>query len=89
MVSTFFPSVPLIGRAEGVLRATIETCEEVEKESMANYSMGNSGSDIDTSPATPVTPWSMCRSDTKDSFDIIWMDVESGLDTESGLDITT
>ena len=51
-----FLSAVLIGHAEGVLRAAIKAYEEVEKESMANDSMGNSGSDIDTSPATPVTP---------------------------------
>ena len=56
MVSTFFISAPLIGHAEEVLRADIETCQEVEKESLANKSMGNGGSDIDTSPATQVTP---------------------------------
>ena len=88
IVSTFFPSDLLIGHVEGVLRATIKTCEEVEKESMAGDSMRNGGSDIDISPAIPVTPWSMCLSNTEDFFDFIWMDVDSGLDTESGLDIT-
>ena len=86
--SIFFPSELLIGCAEGILTPAIETCEEVEKESMANDSMGNGCSDINTSPATPVTPQSMCPSYTEDSFDIIQMDVESGLDTESGLDVT-
>ena len=40
MVSAFFQSDPLIGHAQGVLRAAIKTYEEVEKVSVANDSMG-------------------------------------------------
>ena len=40
MVSTFFPSAPLIGHVDQVLRAAIEICEEVQKESVANDTMG-------------------------------------------------
>ena len=40
------------------------------------------------SPVTSITPWSTCASDIEDSFDIVCMDTESRLDTESGLDTT-
>ena len=88
MVSTFFQASPLTGHADKVLRATLETCEGMQKESVANDTMGSGCSDIDTSPATPVMPQSTCASDIEDSFDIVHMDTENGLDTESGLDIT-
>ena len=85
MVSTFFPPAPLIRHADEVLRAAIATCEEVQKESIANDTMASGCSDIDMSPATPVMPQSTCASDIEDSFDIVHMDTESGLDTKSGL----
>ena len=87
MVSTFFPAAPLMGHADVVLRAALETCDEVQKEFVTNDTMGSSCSDIDTNPLTPVMPWSTCASDIEDSFDIVHMDTESRLDTESGLDI--
>ena len=85
MVSTFFLAALLIRHADEVLRAALETCEEVQKESNANDTMGSGCSDIDTSTMTPVMPWSMCASDI-DFFDIVCMDTESRLDTESSLD---
>ena len=88
MVSTFLPAAPFIRCADKVLRAALETCEEVQKESVANDTMGSGCSDIVMSPTTPVMPQSMCASDIEDSFDIVHMDTESRLDTESGLDIT-
>ena len=88
MVSTFFPAAPLIGHVDEVLRAALEASEEVQKESVANDTMGSGCSDVDMSPTTPVMPQSMCASDIEDSFDIVRMDTESGLDTKSSLDIT-
>ena len=40
-------------------------------------------------PCNPGHSPKYMSSNTKDSFNIIWMDVESGLDTESRLDVTT
>ena len=88
MVSTFFPCNLLIGWAEEVLRAAYEICEAADKESVITDAMGSCGcSDTDMSPTTPVTLRSTCASDTKDSYDVIQMDVKSGLDIGSGLDI--
>ena len=83
MVSIVFPCNPLIGHAEEVLRAACEMCETIDTESVVMDTMRNcSCSDIDTSPATPVTPEprSTGAIDTEDSYDIIQMDVESGPD---------
>ena len=88
MVSTFFLSALLIRCADKVLRAAIETCEEVQKESITSDTMGSGSSDIDMSPMTPVISQSMCASDIEDSFDIVHMDTESELDTKSSLDTT-
>ena len=88
MVSTFFPSAPLIGHVDKHLRAAIETCKEVQKEFVANDMMGSGWSDIDMSPTTPVMPWSMCASNIEDSFDIVCMDTENRMYTERGLDTT-
>ena len=56
MVSTFFPSAPLIRHADEVLRAAIETCKEVQKEPVTNDTMGSGCSDIDISPILQSCP---------------------------------
>ena len=81
MVSTFFPSDPLIRHVEEVLRAALKMCEEVERESLVTEAMGSRCSDINMGPTTPVTLRSTCLSDTEDSYNISRLNAKSGLDT--------